>query len=113
VSGGDREGRAGGGRPENDPEPRLPYRERVMSCPRGGTFKYFFARSSVAEVWRRLEEVYGAARRNEAFKSLEIEESRFIFRATYLMNPITVFRKRSCSDFDVAEFHALVGYRGD
>jgi hypothetical protein len=87
-----------------------PYREKVLACARGGTFKYFFARAEVTEVWRRLEAAYGAIRTNEEMKTMEIEADRFIFRSTLLANPITVFRKRKCVTEDVERFHALVGY---
>ena len=40
----------------------------------------------------------------------EIESEHFIFRSTYLGNPITVFRKRKCTAEEVEKFHALVGY---
>lgn len=87
-----------------------PYRELVHACARGGTYKYFFDRNDVVGVWRRLESRYGEVRRNEAFKTMEIESERLILRATLLMNPITVFRKRLCDATDVEEFHLLVGY---
>lgn len=87
-----------------------PYRELVHACARGGTYKYFFDRNDVAGVWRRLESRYGAVRRSEAFKTMEIESDRLILRATLLMNPITVFRKRLCDVTHVEEFHVLVGY---
>jgi hypothetical protein len=87
-----------------------PYREKVLACSRGGTFKYFFPREEVGDVWRRLELHYGPIRKNDAMKTMEIESERFIFRATLLANPITVFRKRKCVDEDVAHFHTLVGY---
>jgi hypothetical protein len=87
-----------------------PYREKVLACARGGTFKYFFSRDAVALVWQKLEAEYGPIRRNETMKTMEIEAPAFIFRATLLANPITVFRKRRCEPTDVAHFHSLVGY---
>ncbi len=87
-----------------------PYRELVLACSRGGTFKYFFPREQALEVWRNLQETYGPLRRNDAMKTMEIESERFIFRSTYLGNPITVFRKRKCTAEDVETFHLLVGY---
>lgn len=87
-----------------------PYREKVLACARGGTFKYFFPREQALEVWRVLQDTYGPLRRNDAMKTMEIESERFIFRATYLGNPITVFRKRKCTPEDVEVFHRVVGY---
>lgn len=87
-----------------------PYREKVLACARGGTFKYFFSKEAAIEVWRCLQESYGPLRRNESMKTMEIESEHFIFRSTYLGNPITVFRKRKCTTEDVDKFHALVGY---
>ena len=87
-----------------------PYRELVHACARGGTYKYFFDKNDVIEVWRRLEVRYGPVRRNDAFKTIEIESDRLILRSTLLMNPITVFRKRRCENGDIEELHAIVGY---
>ena len=89
-----------------------PYRELVHACARGGTYKYFFDKDEVLEVWQRLEGRYGVIRRNESFKTMEIESERLILRATLLMNPITVFRKRLCALTDIEELHVLVGYSG-
>lgn len=88
----------------------LPYREKVLACSRGGTFKYFFSREHAPTVWRRLQEEYGPLVRNDAMKTMEIDSEHLIFRSTYLGNPITVFRKRRCTDDDVERFHRLVGY---
>lgn len=88
----------------------IPYRALVHACARGGTYKYFFDKDAVVGVWKRLEARYGAVRRNDAFKTMEIESERLIVRATLLMNPITVFRKRLCDAMDIEEFHTLVGY---
>lgn len=87
-----------------------PYREKVLACSRGGTFKYFFDRDDAARVWRVLQERYGELTKSEAMKTMEIEAERFIFRSTFLGNPITVFRKRKCTNEDVEELHRLVGY---
>ncbi len=87
-----------------------PYREKVLACSRGGTFKYFFSREDAVDVWRKLQDVYGPLCRNDAMKTMEIECEPLIFRATYLGNPITVFRKRKCTAEDVEKFHVLVGY---
>ena len=82
----------------------------MHACARGGTYKYFFDRSEVADIWRRLESTYGPIRRNDAFKTIEIESDRLIFRSTLLANPVTVFRKRRCAAADVDRFHDIVGY---
>lgn len=87
-----------------------PYRELVHACARGGTYKYFFDRDEVAAIWQRLAATYGPIRKNDAFKTIEIEDERLIFRSTLLANPVTVFRKRKCEAADVDRFHQLVGY---
>ena len=87
-----------------------PYRELVHACARGGTYKYFFDKKEVVDVWARLERRYGPVRRNDVFKTMEIESEHLILRSTFLMNPITVFRKRRCEERDIAELHAIVGY---
>ena len=86
------------------------YRERVLACARGGTFKYFFSREAAVEAWSCLQATYGPLRRNESMKTMEIESEHFIFRSTFLGNPITVFRKRKCTVDDVERFHRLIGY---
>ena len=91
---------------------RGPYRELVHACSRGGTFKYFFPRDEVRPVWDRLAAEYGAVRRNDVMKTMEIESARFILRSTLLANPITVIRKRGCTEEHVARLHAVLGYEG-
>jgi hypothetical protein len=87
-----------------------PYRELVHACARGGTYKYFFDKNEVVDVWDRLERRYGPVIRNDVFKTLEIQSENLILRATFLMNPITVIRKRRCGPGDIEELHAIVGY---
>jgi len=87
-----------------------PYRELVHACSRGGTFKYFFGRGDVVSVWDRLVVRYGPIKRNEAMKTMEIESERFILRSTLLANPITVIRKRRCTEDDVNELHAVLAF---
>lgn len=89
-----------------------PWRERVHACIHPHTYKYFFARESVFEVWSLLQRRYGALRKNEAFRTQEVDTPSLIFRSTWLGNPITVYRKQRCSDQDVEDFHALVGFEG-
>jgi hypothetical protein len=88
----------------------LPYREKVIACERGGTFKYFLAADRVEAVWTRLVRAYGEIVRHEARATLEIVSRAFILRSTLLRNPITVFRKRACTDTDVTALHALLEF---
>src|SRR5262249_14761762 len=67
-------------RPEDMSE--FPYRERLYACMHPETYKYFFQRDAVGGVWQRLEQRYGAIRRNDAFRVMEIESERFLFRST-------------------------------
>ena len=87
-----------------------PYREHVHACAFRQTYKYYFPRELVQDVWSRLERKYGAIRRNQQFKTMEIECALFSFRSTWLANPITVIRRRHCSEEDVRQFHEVVGF---
>lgn len=87
-----------------------PYRELVPMCATKDTYKYFLARDAVEPTWTRLASRYGEVRRNESFKTIEIECDKFFLRSTWLANPITVIRKRGCSENDVREFHSLLGF---
>jgi len=88
----------------------FPYRERLYACIHPETYKYFFHKDVVGEVWRALEGRYGAVRHNDGFHVIEIESERFLFRSTRLANPITVIRKRGCTREHVEELHALIGF---
>lgn len=90
----------------------IPYREKVHACIHPETYKYFFPKDMVLDVWARLESRYGSIKRNPHFRTMEIYAKVLIFRSTFLANPITVFRLRRCSADDVADFHQLVGYEG-
>lgn len=88
----------------------LPYREKVIACERGGTFKYFLARDAVFSTWLALGERYGSVQRNDVMHTIEIRGTRLLFRATLLGNPITVFRLPDCMEADVVQFHELIGF---
>ena len=45
-------------------------------------------------------------------KTIEVESTCFIFRSTFHSNPVTVIRKRACTDEAVAAMHVLVGFDG-
>jgi len=87
----------------------LPYREKVIACERGGTFKYFLAREQVFATWLALQ-AYGPLQRNAAMHTIEVRGPRLLFRSTMLGNPITVFRLPDCTAVDVDQFHALIGF---
>ena len=87
-----------------------PYRQRVHACIHPETYKYFFPKERILEVWRLLQARYGPLRINEAFRTQEVDASALIFRSTLLGTPITVYRKQHCAARDVDEFHALVGF---
>jgi hypothetical protein len=93
----------------------LPYREKVIACERGGTYKYFLAADRVIDVWKTLAERYGEAKRDSVRATMEIETRAFIVRSTLLGNPLTVFRKRTCEPADIAGLHEVFGFeeRGD
>jgi hypothetical protein len=87
-------------------------RERVHPCPRGGTYKYFVPVEEMEAVWLKLEAAYGPRVRNAAMKTIQVESTCFIFRSTFVAKPLTVIRKRACTDAAVTAMHALVGFDG-
>ncbi len=91
----------------------LPYREKVIACERGGTYKYFLAAARVEPVWAALVAAYGAIQRDPVRATMEITTSAFILRSTLLGNPLTVFRKRACTSADVAALHLVLGFPED
>ena len=78
----------------------------------GGTYKYMLPADDVEAVWLKLEAVYGLRKKNTAMKTIEVESTCFIFRSTFHSNPVTVIRKRACTDEAVAAMHVLVGFDG-
>jgi len=90
----------------------LPYREKVIACERGGTYKYFLAADRVLAVWHALAARYGEPRRDPVRATIEVETRAFIVRSTLLGNPLTVFRKRACTDVELAVLHELLGFDG-
>jgi hypothetical protein len=93
-------------------EPEFPYRQRHRACIHPETYKYFFARAQVAAVWARLIDAYGAPRALPSVHVVEIETPRLLLRATSAKNPITVIRKRACTDEDIARLHVIFEYSG-
>lgn len=90
--------------------PSGPTRERHYACIHPETYKYFFDKHEVREVWQRLAAAYGEVRRPPGFGVMEIQHERFILRSTSAGNPITVIRTRRCTDADVEALHRLLGY---
>ena len=89
------------------------YRERVLACARGGTYKYFLDREDVQGAWERLAASLGPIVSVTATSTIQIETPALIVRSTHLGNPITVFRKRACRREAIDTFHRLIGYVGD
>ncbi len=86
------------------------HRERVPTCTRNDTFRYFLDRENVVPVWQALAARYGHPGHNRSFRTMEITAPAFWLRASVLGNPITVVRRRGCTPADVAELHALLGF---
>jgi len=86
------------------------HRERVPACVHPETYKYFLERDAVLPTWERLAARYGEPRRDPSFRTMEVVAPRFRVRATLLGNPVTVLRQRACTEADIAELHALLGY---
>lgn len=97
----------------SDEEPTTPRRERHHACIHPETYKYFFDRRDVREIWRRLAAAYGEVQTLSGFGVIEIQGERFILRATAGGNPITVIRTRKCTPEDVAALHRLLGFAGE
>lgn len=87
-----------------------PTRERVHACIHPETFKYFFERDRVRGLWRELEARYGPPTTQGTFRIMELETEHFWLRSVIGGNPITVLRKRSCSDAAIAELHQIFGF---
>jgi hypothetical protein len=89
---------------------RPPCRERSYACIHPETYKYFFDRRDVREVWRRLSATYGPVRELAGFGVREIQSDRLILRAAVGGNPITVIRLRGCTEAHVDALHRLVEF---
>jgi len=87
-----------------------PYRALHRACIHPETYKYYFARDEVSAVWARLTAAYGAPRELRSVHVVEIETPRLLLRATRAKNPITVIRKRCCTDDDIAGLHVILAY---
>lgn len=85
-------------------------RQRVHACIHPETFKYFFPRSRVLALWAEIETRYGAPTTQGAFRIMELETEHFWLRSVIGGNPITVLRKRNCSDEAIAELHRIFGF---
>ena len=90
-----------------------PYREKVIACERGGTFKYFLPRDRVFPTWLALGAAHGPLKRDETFHTVEIRGAHLLFRSTLLGNPITVFRLPGCTESDVRALHELIGFEDE
>ncbi len=85
-------------------------RERVHACIHPETFKYFFKRDRVQPLWAELEARYGPPTTQGAFRIMELETEHFWLRSVIGGNPITVLRKRSCSEAAIVELHRIFGF---
>lgn len=90
---------------------KFPFRVKVHTCIHPETYKYYFPEEQVRQIWECLEKQYGKIRKNESFQTMEVESDAFMFRSTWLDNPITVLRKRTCTPQDVEQFHSSVQFR--
>jgi hypothetical protein len=86
-------------------------RERSYACIHPETYKYFFPVDEVRRVWGVLEACYGPIETTPGFGVIQIQSARFLFRAVGGGNPITVIRRRGCTEADVAALHERIGYR--
>ena len=89
---------------------KLPFRTRLEACIHPETFKYFLEGAVVSDVWQRLSDTYGTPERNVIIPMLQIDGRTLIIRAPACGNPITVIRKRKCTEADVVELHQLFGF---
>ncbi len=84
-------------------------RQRSYACIHPETYKYYFSVDSVMHVWRQLSDRYGDIRHIAGFGTMQIDGSRFLFRSVASGNPITVIRKRRCTEEDVRALHEYLG----
>lgn len=89
----------------------LPFRELVPSCKTATSFRYYFEKEKCGQIWELLEKYYGPIRRNDTFKTQEIEAEYLHFRATFAGNPILILRKRGWKEEDVHELHELLHFK--
>src|SRR4051812_47717617 len=75
----------------------VPSRYKAQACIHSETYKYFFAPKSLPSLWKKLVKKYGKIELNEVLKVKSINSAKFLFRAVYAGNPITVIRKRKCT----------------
>ena len=88
----------------------LPCRYKVYACAHPETYKYYVEREKIKSVWKTLQEKYGKARKDGSFGILEIRTERLMIKATLGGNPITLIRRRKCTEKDVEEFHQWIGF---
>jgi hypothetical protein len=86
-------------------------RERSYACIHPETYKYFLPVDEVRRVWGVLEACYGPIETTPGFGVIQIQSERFVFRAVGGGNPITVIRRRGCTEADVATLHERIGYQ--
>lgn len=89
---------------------QYPYRKRSVACIHPETYKYFFDPALVEQVWQRLEQRYGRPKRNEAFRTIEVETPHLFLRAVVGGNPITVIRKRGCPSHAIDALHEAIQF---
>jgi len=92
---------------------RFPYRMKVYACIHPETYKYFLDPVEVDSVWKELARAFGERREVSSVKTVEIDGTRLLVRAPEGGNPITVIRKRDCTEGDVERFHAVIGFQGN
>lgn len=88
------------------------HRERVFSCPRDGTFKYYLPKDQTQPAWQRMVEAFGPPRVGAA-GVVTLETPSFTLRAPSWGNPMTLIRKRGWRESDLRLFHELIGFLGD
>ena len=89
---------------------QYPYRKRSVACIHPETYKYFLDPTVVENAWQRLEQRYGRPKRNEAFRTIEVETPHLFLRAVVGGNPITVIRKRGCPSHAIDTFHEAIQF---
>lgn len=91
---------------------KFPFRELVPSCNQAASYRYYIEMGKCSDIWKLLEETYGAIRRNETFQTQEIEAEFLHLSSTFKGSPILLLRKRGCTEKDIHKFHELLQFQG-
>ncbi len=79
----------------------------VHACSSPRTYKYFLPTDQIQSIWTMLRSEYGRPRQINGVNILHLETDTLLLRSPACGTPVTVVRKRSCSDSDIARLHQI------